>query len=327
MPILNCGNLPIARGNPCAIYILVLSSRWFYIVKEERGMVKRVIVFDNSEAPSVVVRKARKKEAQPVKADSGKPAGIENPSRKTSDSKPVAAAKLGKSAGQPKKQPKAQPEKKPEFIDNKKKAIETYQSELRAAAERSRARENSDNPKDAEYYAMKTRFLDTLMNALETGKEAEQTNFEPLAEPLFWNEFKRLAELRKRGPQIETPKGPQVVSTWKKAINAQANKLALYLNELRKKRDNFVLRTYPKSVFEIAMHLNGALMHLERQIAADPENASLRKLLEVYFLVYNKSGISQMAKKIASNIQKKEESHGIHWKNQETLTYLLAHTN
>lgn len=266
-------------------------------------MARRLVIFDQNDEPKVVVRKAKQKEAPCPKAAK----------------KQVQPAKI---------KTKINPTRKESAASSQKGGIPDYNAIFRqkylnsvkkALANANRLMEDDTRP-DTTYYALKQHFLENAILTLEKAGDND-CNFDPLSEPFFWNEFKRIAEIISTGPKIDTAAGKKVSMKWHRAGNRVALTLAKAMDKLRSERDGQILKAPPLTVRNTVFFINGTMMHLERQIEAMPERLDLPDLRKMYALVYKKSGMKGLGAKLADMI--KAQNRRNIWKNQETLEYLL----
>lgn len=272
-------------------------------------MAKRVVVFnDAGQAPAVKVRKA---------------AGAPGARTAKKETAPPASQAVKKEAKPAPAKKTARNEPNPEQMELNAAFRARYLEDLARAADNARRLRDDESRSDRRYYAEKLAFLEKLISVVEGGKLSGEPVFGPLSEPFFWNEFKRLSEILRQGPKNACPDGKRISPAWRRAANRIGRLITKGINQVREGRDGYVLRCYPMERDSLVLHVNGAMMYLERQIAAQPRNETLPALLEIYGIVYAKSGMKTQGEKIAAFIKENRDRPSI-WKNQETVDYLLS---
>ncbi len=158
------------------------------------------------------------------------------------------------------------------------------------------------------YYIDKVKFLESVKSLLA----GEQATFEPMFEPFFWGEFKRVTEIFAHGPK-DAGKG------WKRAAVEINRKFVAEYNKLRALRDGYVTKIVGVREHEVICAFAGTIMYLERAIAKSPENLKfLQELLARYQILYQRSGLLNRTLKWAPRIG----TARFGWRNYDTVLYI-----
>lgn len=260
-------------------------------------MAKRVVVFDNGDVRSSVVRK----KPEPPKA------------------KPVAKSK-------PKEVVKSKAKPKKPALDI---FLEFYLKDVQEAAGRAYLIMNNEERTDRKYFAEKYAFLENVLAMVRDGEPGNR-EFSPLSEPFFYNEWKRLyilaasCTIQYSPPQQKRGrKAFRLGPAWRKAATFVNRLLFPCYAEIRLKRDGYPCRFVPSSIQSLAVDMNGTMMHLERQIQENPSRDDLRELYEMYRTLYWRSGFFLTAQKLMREFQEGKKGMLKYWKNKETVDYLI----
>lgn len=214
--------------------------------------------------------------------------------------------------------PKAQaPQKTPEPFSLKDELLGAYLADARQALAHT-----FDDHGDEAYFAVKRAFLEKIIRIMETGSR-DDPGFDPLSEPFFYNEFKRLgraAILLTRKYSLIRPKRPS--RGFRKASASLSRILMHHLSVLRKQRDGYNLRFLPCSRTMLVLCMCGTMLYLDQDIAKKPGDAGLRELRRIYGVLYSRSGLRHIGRGLAKAFR--EEGKQIPWKNEETIAYLLS---
>lgn len=191
-----------------------------------------------------------------------------------------------------------------------------------ADARRALANASKDRP-DAAYFAEKRVFLEKVIGIVETESVAD-SGFSQFAEPFFFNEWKRLTHAAYTCVQKFSGQKPagKLPSRWQKARLFFGRLLLHHFAALRKKRDGYTQRFLPLNRKDIALCMIGTMMHLERQIAENPEREDLPELSRLYRELYFRSRLSLTGRRLVTDFR--ESGKEIPWRNPETVDFLLS---
>lgn len=188
----------------------------------------------------------------------------------------------------------------------------------------------SRNHQNAAYFAEKRAFLEKVIGIMESENVVDEIGsiadpgFGQFSEPFFFNEWKRLTNaayvcVQKFSGQKPVGKLP---ATWQKARLFFGRLLLRYFSALREKRDGYMQRFLPLNRKDIALCMIGTMMHLERQIAENPEREDLPELSRLYRELYFRSRLSLTSRRLVTDFR--ESGKEIPWRNPETVDFLLS---